>query len=682
MHQQTQPSFRLDIQGLRAVAVLAVIGDHLLGWPSGGFVGVDIFFVISGFLITGILLREYEAKETISFKNFYIRRAKRILPAATLVLIISICVSYPLLGFDRTKDVIKDAIASFLFVGNWQFALHGIDYFRQDILPSPLQHYWSLSVEEQFYFIWPWFLLALLFTGARLFNWKSAHAKRVAGYAITSLSFLSLLWCFHETTTNPKFAYFSTFSRAWELGIGAIIASCTAPLSRMDETSARTLGKLGLMGILVSLWTISAKSSFPAPWALLPVVSTALVIASGCSGYRGTYLLSNPVSQYIGKISYSLYLWHFPIAILLQYVLSKASISYYTVGLGLMLLLSAISFRILEEPARKGIWFQWDAQKKLKGLSTGWIKFSSTIFVFAILSLLSTFLIAKLSLPETGPTFQVLVGRTRVNLADCYGAAALDPAHMCTSINPGHGVKPKPSNLTVDTQDAYTCYTFPGQALRACEYGSRKKRAKRVALIGDSHAAALLPALKPQLEALNWRLTAMTGNGCQWRDQTYRKNACAEVVVRRQERLISDQFDLIIATGIRSTPGTIADYISAIEPLKSRGQQIVVIEDVPDASPEALACIQRIGFSYERNCSTPIRFAYADEDKLATAARQLGLPVVSLRKFFCIQDTCPAAIGNVLVYRDTAAHITASYAATLGPYLVEAILNATITKSR
>src|SRR6202020_1510927 len=214
--------YRADIQGLRALAVLAVIANHLAGWPRGSFDGVDVFFVISGYLITGILLVEFEARETISSRRFYARRIKRILPVGLFVIGATVCATRVLAGIDRYHFTAKDAIAAVLFRANWHFAQTGVNYFNQSLPPSPLQHYWSLSVEEQFYFVWPWLLLGLLLIARRLPRWRPEHTRPVAGVAIAAICAGSLAWAFAQTADSPTVAYFSTFVRAWELGLGAL----------------------------------------------------------------------------------------------------------------------------------------------------------------------------------------------------------------------------------------------------------------------------------------------------------------------------------------------------------------------------------------------------------------------------------------------------------------------------
>src|SRR5450755_2167384 len=299
--------YRADIQGLRAIAVLAVVANHMTGWPTGSFVGVDVFFVISGYLITGILVREFETRRTISFRRFYARRIKRILPAGLFVIGATVCATRVLAGIDRYHFAAKDAIASAFFAANWHFARSGVNYFNQSLPPSPLQHYWSLSVEEQFYFVWPWLMLGLLLIGLRL-RFRHKHARLIAGVAIAVISGISLASAFSEAAHNPTAAYFSTFVRAWELGLGALVAIAAAPIARCDPRLRRGVALVGLLGVLVSLFVVPSSSGFPAPWALLPTLSTAAVLAAG-TGLSGRSLwpLTNPVSQYLGEISYSLY---------------------------------------------------------------------------------------------------------------------------------------------------------------------------------------------------------------------------------------------------------------------------------------------------------------------------------------------------------------------------------------
>ena len=345
---------RYDIQGLRAFAVLAVVLDHLFAWPRGGFVGVDVFFVISGFLITDLLLREHDRTGRISFLGFYRRRVKRILPAATVVLVATCVGAWLVFVESRFRETVVDAVWALLFSANWRFAAQSTDYFQQGRPPSPVQHYWSLSVEEQYYFVWPW--LMLLIFAVLLRGRARSQARLVVFAAITAISAASFAWALHETATSADLAYFSTFSRVWELGLGAMLAVAVPVVSRLPLRLRPALAWVGLGGMVASLWLVSSSSAFPAPAAALPVLATALVIAAGTfeephRQQRRLWPLTNRVSGYVGDISYSLYLWHFPVIVLLAAMMDPGHV-YEATCVVLILALSVASYHVVEQPLR------------------------------------------------------------------------------------------------------------------------------------------------------------------------------------------------------------------------------------------------------------------------------------------------------------------------------------------
>lgn len=243
---------RPDIQGLRAVAVIAVIFDHLLHWPSGGFVGVDVFFVISGFLITGLLLREHDRTGRISFASFYKRRIRRIMPAAITVLVVTVAATFLVFNAGRAQQSAIDALWSLLFSANWRFAAAGTDYFQASGPVSPFQHFWSLAVEEQFYFVWP-ALMALIFWAASQSSISSTKVRQTVGLTMLGIVAASFAWAMSESISNPTIAYFSTFSRAWELGVGALLAVIAPLLTRLPSALRPVLGWAGLALSLIHI---------------------------------------------------------------------------------------------------------------------------------------------------------------------------------------------------------------------------------------------------------------------------------------------------------------------------------------------------------------------------------------------------------------------------------------------
>ncbi|GIE96626.1 acyltransferase family protein [Paractinoplanes rishiriensis] len=328
--------FRPDVEGLRAVAVAVVVLFHA-GVPGigGGYIGVDVFFVISGFLITTLMLREVHETGNLSLLRFYARRARRILPASTVVLIAVTLAGYHWLGFLRGDEIASDARWAALFAANFNFAQQGVDYLTSQAAPSPLQHFWSLAVEEQFYFVWPALLALLIWLGLR-------HATPVVlGLAVAaSLGFS--IW-----QTGTTWSYFSPATRAWELGAGCLLALAAGRLTRIPPRIAAAMAGVGLAGIVVAALSFDSTTPFPGYAAALPIVATVLVLAG-----RGDALLAVRPMQWLGRISYSLYLWHWPVLIVAEQAYGPLSgpARFWLVLLSVVL--AAITYACIENPVR------------------------------------------------------------------------------------------------------------------------------------------------------------------------------------------------------------------------------------------------------------------------------------------------------------------------------------------
>jgi peptidoglycan/LPS O-acetylase OafA/YrhL/outer membrane biosynthesis protein TonB len=345
-----RPYFRGDIEGLRGISILFVLLFHAkIAGFNGGFVGVDVFFVISGFLITGLLLREVEQTGRISISQFYARRARRLLPAAALVLITTLLVSYLLLPSLLIPGIAIDTAAAALYVSNINFAYHATDYFASTTVPSPILHFWSLSVEEQYYMFWPAIVL-LVTRKAR----RPRINIRIALLIIGIASFALALWLLRS---NAPWAFFSLPTRAWELALGGLLAVSRTSLERIPRLAARTLGWVGVTGVIVSGLLMKENAPFPGVPALLPTISAALVIIAGMQAIRSipTRLLQITPLRFFGRISYSLYLWHWPVLVIPAALsLTPLTLTQRILLAGGAIGLAALTQRFIEDPIRKG----------------------------------------------------------------------------------------------------------------------------------------------------------------------------------------------------------------------------------------------------------------------------------------------------------------------------------------
>jgi peptidoglycan/LPS O-acetylase OafA/YrhL len=358
--------YRPDVEGLRAVAVGAVILFHanLVGF-TGGFVGVDVFYVISGFVITGVLLRKLEASGSLGFMDFYARRARRILPAAGLVLLVTIFASYQWLGFIRGAEVADDARWCAVFLGNFHFLSIGTNYFASQLPPSPLQNYWSLAVEEQFYLVYPCALALSLVVIPRL----SVRHKVMIFTGVVILS--SLSWSIYQTSADPYGAYLSSLTRAWELAVGGFVAAGTYYWLRMRRDVALCMTWLGMGGILVAATEFSGSTPYPGWAAILPVASAAFIIMGGMSAGRwgAELLLGSFVFRWLGKLSYSVYLWSWPVLTIAVESTSKPlSVAQRLLTILVSLVLAALTYALIENPIRHS---KWVARSWRRGILVG-----------------------------------------------------------------------------------------------------------------------------------------------------------------------------------------------------------------------------------------------------------------------------------------------------------------------
>lgn len=691
---------RPDLQGMRAIAVLTVFSNHLFDWPTGGFVGVDVFFVLSGFFITGILIRERTTRKRLSFQRFYVRRVKRILPSAMLVLVATVLGSYFLFPPIRARETLVDALYAAIFASNFRFQAVGTDYFQQDQPPSPLQHYWSLSIEEQFYFVWP-LLLVLIFAGTRGLARKGHKWTRQWGLfcAMALIVAASFAWAAFLSANDPNSAYFSTFGRVWELGVGALVAIAGPWLTRIPSAIRPVLAYLGLLGVAWSLFLIDAAVQFPAPWAAMPVLSTALVVASFHGDrVRWMFPLTNPIARFFGDTSYTLYLWHWPVIILLMTILPKGP-TFYIIAVVVALVLTILTYYYYENPIRKSDWLLGKpsaGERRTPSLSPrNWAIIGGALIAVVLISILGIRFNDKISVAsqiDVGVVFELeapppaadplaITSSTIVPIAvplpgsdPCFGAPAMID-ESCALWRPEEAIRPSLDKFTADA-GAPTCWTNKDQQLESCTYGYVGNDARRIALVGDSHAARLLVAVAPYLTAMKWHLTSYIGWGCSWQEPA--GDECEEAMADTQRELLAQPYDLVLTTSSRRW-GDADRYVKAWAPVAAAGSRIAVLADNPAVTEESLACLTRPNFGGGGigQCSTPRAEALAQRDPLIAASTRIpAATLIDLTPYYCTEDLCPSIIGNVIVYGDVGAHVTATYIRTLAPAIVDGVRRA------
>jgi peptidoglycan/LPS O-acetylase OafA/YrhL len=331
--------------------VAAVVLYHA-GVPgiTGGYVGVDVFFVISGYLITRLLVAEHERTGALSISAFYARRVKRILPAATLVIVATVLAAYALLGYVFGNSVANDGRWASVFAANIHFAIAGNQYFVRQGPISPLLHMWSLGVEEQFYIVWPTVIIIVGLVGSRT---RLRH--RLAATLVAAVG-ASFAWSIIQTRTNAPWAYYSPLTRAWELALGGLVAVAYPLIRRFSRRVVAPLGWLGLCAILASCFVFDPSTPYPGSAAALPVVGTVLIITAGsvADGLGVERVLRQRPIQWLGKRSYSLYLWHWPLLVIpAEHAGTSLSLGENLLLVAAASLAAAATYRLVENPVRR-----------------------------------------------------------------------------------------------------------------------------------------------------------------------------------------------------------------------------------------------------------------------------------------------------------------------------------------
>jgi peptidoglycan/LPS O-acetylase OafA/YrhL len=675
-------ALRYEVQALRALAVLLVVLFHF--WPGrlpGGYVGVDVFFVISGFLITGHLLREVESTGTVALGRFWARRARRLLPAAYLVIAVSVVVTLLVVPMTQWHQWFREAIGATLYVENWVLAADSVDYLAAENAPSPVQHYWSLSAEEQFYLVWPVLVLlaALVATRGR---WSR---RRMTGVVLAVATFASFAYSLWLTTTNPASAYFVTTTRAWQFGAGALLAVVLARSApALVGARWRTLVSwAGLAAIAACGLFYDAKTPFPGTAAVLPVLATLAVIWAGTpSGpLSPTPLMRWRPVQYTGEISYSLYLWHWPAIVILPYVVGHTPGLVERVALLLaVLVLSVLSKRYVEDTFR--FTRRWGLQRTGRSLGL-------TAAVAAVLALVAG---AGLAVADHRTQQQEeLAARLVADMPPCFGAGSMDPEKPCDNPDLDGMLVPAPEAVGGDYADYPDCWVEGNQdRLKECSFGPvDDPDVPHVVLIGDSHARAMLPAFIALAEKGTISLTPQLKATCAWTtgtmnyDDPQRSATCETWKDQLAPWLVdhADDIDLIVTTGYLKMLSGDADQqrdqmVAAWRPVAEKDVPIVALGDNPWHRTGPSKCLEELDVIEPDSCDTTRAKAFPFPNTFAASAKEVrGAKYVDLTDYYCDEKTCPSVIGGVNVYRDNS-HLTTTYTKTLAPYLLRELRKA------
>jgi peptidoglycan/LPS O-acetylase OafA/YrhL len=681
------PEFRADLQGLRAVAVLLVALNHAsVPFLRGGYVGVDVFFVLSGFLITGLLLAGIAKRGHVSFTDFYARRARRILPAAGLTLIVTTIVADHLLNYVRAKQVAWDSFWAALFAANIHFANQGTNYFARGQPPSVVQHYWSLSVEEQFYLVWP-ALVSLTVFGLVL-----GRRSRIRGLAsgagavdaarrrllaiFVAAAIASLVWSIHATDVLPASAYFSPFTRAWELALGALLA-VGFPRALKRGPLQDVLGWLGIAAICMAAVVFSDATAFPGHAALLPTVGAALVIAAGIGRQRprlgvGRLLAVAPM-RYVGDRSYAFYLWHWPVLTIA--VLYEGH--ELEVGMKLFLLLGAfllsiISYRFFENPIRRA--------RLNPRLGMVLVPVSVAAVIAVTMSTVSS-LNAKIVRVE-GARAAVVVPKTPKLLQASRVAASPPLSTVVAAVKAASRGAKLPALTPPVSQLLDESYQFPSGCVPAgtqttsdiCHLGDASA-AKTIVLFGDSHAQMWMPTILAMATVDSWNVIPIVKSGCvvsSWIGKGYPGTPGSTLTechtwyqwAVRQAKALRPDVTLMAGCcgGAAGSTGTAMEraYTSLATALKSSSKTVILVADDDGITKQPVDCLLASHATMKTCTSTATDARYALNDALAKTAKRRGFGFLNTRGWFCYQHQCPMVVGHTIVYRDTG-HITQAY---------------------
>lgn len=635
-------AFRPDLEGLRAVAILLVVAVHAgFTWLPGGFIGVDVFYVLSGFLITGLIVTELNTADSLKFAAFYVRRLRRLLPALMLMVLVVVAVTVLLLSPFEQQEQTSAAAMTVLWLSNFKFALAQQNYFSPSAETNLFLHTWSLGVEEQFYLLWPALLVWLL--GKQ--NDRSMLRLKI-GMLVVLVA--SLAACVLLTYKEPLLAFYMMPMRAWQFAAGALVWLCF--METRAETqgwwqqpgSLRWCGWIGLAMVVAAAILLTNKMPYPGFYGLLPTLGTAAVIAAGCSDNKsgvGKFLSWQPL-QRLGGLSYSWYLWHWPVLLLGRAVTGDNSPLSRLLWVAVSLLLAWLSYRLVEQPLRQQKW--WLSRQ-------GKVIFASV----AVMLLMNVFCVHW---------YNQATHRVHSPAMQRYAMAKSDA----------------PVIYGMGCDDWY----FSAE-VRVCAFGNAKAK-HTVVLMGDSHAGQWFTTLTEAYDLSKWRLLVLTKSSCPMADEpyfyarigklydvcaTWRKDALAKVAALHPDVVIMGS----VANDQFSKQQWIEGTIKVLDVLSPAVGKVYILRDTPKLPFDGPDCLAKhtgrsdwLGLQQVCQAASINHHQEQVFQWLSQAASQFAnVSMLDMNRFICPNGRCEAERKGVVVFRDFQ-HLTASYAATLG----------------
>ncbi|UJH69720.1 acyltransferase family protein [Ornithinimicrobium sp. INDO-MA30-4] len=698
---QPQHRFRLDIEGLRALAVGFVLLHHASATLlPGGFAGVDMFFVVSGFVITTQLIKEVERTGTVNLPGFYARRAKRLLPAAGMVLIFTAISTWAFASRVQWSNIGTDIVGSSLYVVNWVFASRSVDYLAEDAQPSPLQHFWSLAVEEQFYVIWPLLIIGLATLATTLAKRRSGSRSApiprravLAGGLLVLVVLPSLAWSIYYTQTSPEQAYFVTTTRLWELGFGALVAVLAPTWKLLPSRIATIIAWTGLAGLVISMLIITTETAWPGSAALIPVITTSMVIIGGfSSGPTGPVtLLGLKPLVWIGGLSYSLYLWHWPLLRTGEWIFGEQGPYQGLAIVAFSFLPAWIGYQLVEKPIRYSKTIS--ASPKFS-LSLG-ANFTAIGVIAGLLLLTATSSTAESSPDEPVSLTNIDPAESTADDAESTQQPVDEPVDTSPLFDV---ITPDPTVVTTDLPAIYAMgcsVSLEGTDATPCTSDTATGDDLDVVLLGDSKAGQWWTPLETVAADNNWSLVSYTKSACSYADAMLIKDDLDYVECRAwndqvREILMADPPDVVVTSALSinaraedgsvDTQPVIDGTISYWQELADQGTVIVALSDTPQfpnledyGYPSVYECVAD-------NLDTP------NEDCAFSDSRVLGNRVlepaadavakatfVDMNAYVCPGGTCQPVFRNVLMYRQ-GSHISDTFSQGMTRPLSEEIV--------